>query len=197
MEPRIDLGCQVRIIFIRHQKICCIHDILELGAHFVFLKSSRMLKDLLQKLIQNRFYPYRFISFEMMHIRTRIGIMFSKELESIGIRWHQLFQHQIPRLLTVECFHVPAIISNTENGYFRCLGMLHRVRDKARHLVGNMQAVSVNRTKQQMIHNIIVHRIIPPDKSFPFDPFIDPVHIFLLDIADHRITRPHNRDVRI
>ena len=48
-----------------------------------------------------------------------------------------------------------------------------------------------------MIHHIIVYGEVPPNKRFPLDLFIDPIHIFRLDVADDRVARPHDGNVLV
>ena len=75
--------------------------------------------------------------------------------------------------------------------------MFHWVRHKSRHVVGDVLAVAVGWTEQNVVSHEVAHGEVPPDVSLAVDTAVDPLHRLLVNAMHHGVARPHNAYVLV
>ena len=129
-----------------------------------------------------------------MSVLPQVRVMGSECLQISSMLGHERLQCPFPRRMAIIGFQVPGIVRHRIKGYFRSLRMLHRIRDKSRQVILNVQSVAIYRTHQQMVAHIVGHGKVPPDISVPFEQRVDEIHRRLVNAGDDPVTGPHNLD---
>ena len=128
---------------------------------------------------------------ESVPVLSKVLIVQSECAQSLGVGRQQVVDAFEPVGLGIVSLHVPSVVSNAIERDFGSLGMFHWVRHKSRHVVGNVLAVAVGRTEQDVVSDEVAHGEVPPDVSLAVDAAVDPLHRFLVDTMHYGVARPH------
>ena len=129
-----------------------------------------------------------------MAVRAEVLIIRSKDAQCGRFVGEQIGQSTIPGAGPVVVLHVPRVVCNGIERDLRTFGILHRVAHKSAHITGNVEAITIGGTEQNVVAHEIVHGEVQPDIALALDARVDPVHALLVDGVHHRVTRPHHLD---
>ena len=137
------------------------------------------------------------VAAEAVAVRAEVLIVRGKHAQRCCIAGQQIVQGAIPRRGPVVEFHIPGVIGNGIEGDLGTLGILHRIAHESTHVVGDVEAVAVGGTEQNVVAHKIIDREIQPDVGFALNAGVDPVHAFLVDGVHHRVAGPHHLDAGV
>ena len=89
-------------------------------------------------------------------------------LEGIARLRHQLFNRAFPAAHILKAVRIPCIISDTEQSYLGCIGLLHRVGEETCYIV-KIRIQIVERSHNKLAVAVIIYRIVPPYRKISFN----------------------------
>ena len=191
-EPGAQLAYKLLVALVGKQEVAGVLQLQTLGVDFAY-----SLLVALDGSLGNVAKLLALVASESVAVLSQVLVVEGEGVQGLGVGWQQGVDGLGPVLLVVVGLHVPSVVGNAVECYLRGLGVLHRVGHESRHVVGNVLAVAVGRTKEHVVSHEVAHGEVPPDVGLAVDAAVDPLHRLLVDAMHHAVASPHDAYVLV